>query len=711
MVVLLSLSLLFGYHENMDIKEEVRQLSEQLRAWQKAYYVDSRPLVSDLEYDKLFDRLVEIEKEHPELRSPDSPTVRIGSDLSSDFPEVKHTIPVLSLDKAYSSEAILSWISKSEQKMDEALSFVIEEKIDGVSMVLYYEDGVLARAVTRGNGSVGNDVTANIKTIASIPLRLPEPVTMAVRGEVYLPKAAFEKLNATMDVPYANPRNLAAGSIRRIHSSETARIPLDIFVYEGFWEGNRPFNDHIEILETLKRYGFRVNPTIGYFCKTKEEADTRLAASGLTGETGSFSDIPDFIGERTHLRKGLSYEIDGLVVKINEISVREVFGYTGHHPRWAIAYKFEAPQAQTMVEAIDVQVGRTGRITPVARVKATEVGGSTVSNITLHNQDYINELELAIGDTVEISKRGDVIPAVERVIEKNECGAPTWKMPQKCPCCGTELVVRGAHTFCPNPHCPDQVLGRVEFFLGKEQMDIETFGPETALVLIKKGILTDIQDIYTINYVDALTGEAGFGDKKIISLIEGVRQSKKQPFHRVLVSIGIPEIGKKAVDLLIKGGYDSMDKLLALSEKNDVESLTAIKQIGEKTARCLFDGLNDPDNRRRIEALRLEGLSMEEVVEKNDLPQTFKGEVWCVTGSFVHFNPRSKAMEEVEKRGGRTVSAVSAKTTHLLTGKGGGSKEETARGLGVKIVTEEEFLSLLGKGEEKTLPAGQGELF
>ena len=695
----------------MDIKEEVRQLSEQLRAWQKAYYVDSRPLVSDLEYDKLFDRLVEIEKEHPELRSPDSPTVRIGSDLSSDFPEVKHTIPVLSLDKAYSSEAILSWISKSEQKMDEALSFVIEEKIDGVSMVLYYEDGVLARAVTRGNGSVGNDVTANIKTIASIPLRLPEPVTMAVRGEVYLPKAAFEKLNATMDVPYANPRNLAAGSIRRIHSSETARIPLDIFVYEGFWEGNRPFNDHIEILETLKRYGFRVNPTIGYFCKTKEEADTRLAASGLTGETGSFSDIPDFIGERTHLRKGLSYEIDGLVVKINEISVREVFGYTGHHPRWAIAYKFEAPQAQTMVEAIDVQVGRTGRITPVARVKATEVGGSTVSNITLHNQDYINELELAIGDTVEISKRGDVIPAVERVIEKNECGAPTWKMPQKCPCCGTELVVRGAHTFCPNPHCPDQVLGRVEFFLGKEQMDIETFGPETALVLIKKGILTDIQDIYTINYVDALTGEAGFGDKKIISLIEGVRQSKKQPFHRVLVSIGIPEIGKKAVDLLIKGGYDSMDKLLALSEKNDVESLTAIKQIGEKTARCLFDGLNDPDNRRRIEALRLEGLSMEEVVEKNDLPQTFKGEVWCVTGSFVHFNPRSKAMEEVEKRGGRTVSAVSAKTTHLLTGKGGGSKEETARGLGVKIVTEEEFLSLLGKGEEKTLPAGQGELF
>lgn len=689
----------------MDIKEEVAELSDKLRAWQKAYYVDDHPLVSDQEYDRLFDRLSQLEKEHPELRRDDSPTVRVGSDLTSDFPEVRHTIPVLSLDKAYSSEAILSWIQKCEEKMDEELSFVIEEKIDGVSMVLYYEDGVLVRGVTRGNGTVGNDVTPNIKTIPSIPLRLPEPVTMAVRGEVYLPKAPFAKLNAQMDPPYANPRNLAAGTIRRIHSSETAKVPLNIFVYEGFWQGNRPFDDHIQILETLKQYGFRTNPTIGYFCKSKEEAEARLKKSGLSGQSGSFSDIPAYIAERTRSRKALPYEIDGLVVKINEISVREVFGYTGHHPRWAIAYKFEAPQAQTVLNGIDVQVGRTGRITPVARVTPTEVGGSTVSNVTLHNQDYVDQLELAIGDTVEISKRGDVIPAVERVIEKNELGNPTWKMPPLCPCCHTPLVRRGAHTFCPNPLCPDQIRGRVEFFIGKEQMDIETFGPETAGLLIDKGVLKDIQDIYTIDYAHVLADEPGFGEKKITSIIEGVRESKKQPFHRVLVSLGIPEIGKKVVDLLIKNGLSSMDELLSVAKAQDYPRLTSISQIGEKTAKCLFDGLLDPLNQQRIEGLRRAGLAMEEKSVTTDLPQTFAGQVWCVTGSFEHFNPRSKAMEEVEKRGGRTVSAVSAKTTHLLVGKGGGSKAETARALGVKLVSEQQFLALLGQGE----PSGEGQ--
>ena len=698
----------------MELKERVAELSDLLRRYQKAYYVDSRPLVSDLEYDKLFDELVRIEAEHPELRLPDSPTVRVGSDLSGDFPEVEHTIPVLSLDKAYSAQEILAWIDRAEKRMGEDLSFVIEEKIDGCSMVLYYEDGRLARGVTRGNGVVGNDVTGNIKTIPSIPLRLDESESLAVRGEVYLPKEAFERINQTMDPPYANPRNLASGSIRRIHSSETAKIPLDIFCYEGFWESERPFDDHIQILEELKRLGFRTNPHIGYFCKTKEEAERRLRKAGLEGVPGSFSDIPAYIEMKAKGRKDLPYEIDGLVVKINEISVRELFGYTGHHPRWAIAYKFEAPQAETIVEGIDVQVGRTGRITPVARVKATEVGGSTVSNITLHNQDYVNQLELAIGDTVEISKRGDVIPAVERVTEKNEAGNPTWEMPKECPCCHTPLVVRGAHHFCPNPLCPDQIRGRVEFFLGKDQMDIESFGPETAGVLIDKGVLKDIQDIYTIDYVKTLSGTPGFGEKKIVSIVKAVEESKKQPFHRVLVSLGIPEIGKKAVDLLVKDGITSMDQLLGLAAKHDADRLLGIKQMGPKTVKSLFDGLNDPANRTRIEALRAAGLQMEERVERNDIPQTMAGQVWCVTGSFVHFNPRSKAMEEVEKRGGRSVGSVSRKTTHLLVGAGGGSKEAAARSLGVKIVHEDEFIAMLGMGDEKAAEdqkKAQGTLF
>lgn len=692
------------------LTQEVATLSEQLRTYQHAYYVDGRPLVSDLEYDHLFDRLVEIETEHPELKYPDSPTQRVGSDLTSDFPEVQHTIPVLSLDKAYSAEAVLNWISKSEEKGEQELSFVIEEKIDGVSMVLYYEKGLLVRAVTRGNGFIGNDVTANIKTIASVPLRLTEPIDIAVRGEVYLPKADFEAINKELETPYANPRNLAAGTVRRIKSSETARIPLQIFVYEGFWaDGVEPFADHVQILSALKRYGFRVNPTLGLFCKTVAEAQRQLQDAGLEGYAGSFDDIPGYITKRTEARKGLPYEIDGLVTKVNEISVREAFGYTEHHPRWAIAYKFEAPEAETVVENIDVQIGRTGRVTPLARVKPVAIGGSTVSNITLHNQDYVDMLELAVGDIVSISKRGDVIPAVERVVEKNELGNVTWKMPEHCPTCGSTLVKRGAHTFCPNYECPDQIAGRIYFFIGKGQMDIENFGPETATVLIQKGLLTDVPDIYTLDYHAVLDREPGFGERKISLIIDGVEKSRQKPFRSVLVSLGIAEFGKKAVDLLVADGIRTIDQLLDIADRNDVDRLVSIKQIGEKTAQLLIDSLNDPHMRTRIARLRKLGLCFEEEPPKeNTLPQIFAGQVWCVTGSFEHFIPRSLAMDEVERRGGRTVSSVTGKTTHLLAGTGAGSKLTQAQKLGVEVVDEACFLEMLSQqGQESTEGAVQ----
>ena len=389
----------------MDYIERSKELSRLLTEYQKAYYVQGRPLVSDLEYDRLFDELLLLESQHPDIRTPDSPTQRVGSDLTSDFPEVQHTIPVLSLDKAYSDSEILSWISKTIKNTGENLSFVLEEKLDGFSIVLYYEKGLLSRAVTRGNGFVGNDVTANVKTIYSVPLRLNESVDIAVRGEVFLKKAEFEKINATLTEPYANPRNLAAGTIRRNKSSETAQVPLSIYVYEGFWSEPENLTDHIQILSRLKALGFPVDPHISYFCRTKEEAELRLGQAGLEGEAGSFDDIPAAIADRTGTRASLPYEIDGLVVKVNELATREDLGYTEHHPRWAIAYKFEAPQAQTQVLDIDVQVGRTGRVTPMARIRETQLSGSTIRNITLHNQDYVNELELAIGDTVSISKR------------------------------------------------------------------------------------------------------------------------------------------------------------------------------------------------------------------------------------------------------------------------------------------------------------------
>ena len=688
----------------MDYRSRVLELHKLLTEYQRAYYVDGRPIVSDLEYDRLFDELSRIEDEHPETRTPDSPTQRVGSDLSSDFPEVEHTIPVLSLDKAYSDTEILSWIAKTTKNTGENLSFVLEEKLDGFSIVLYYEKGLLVRAVTRGNGFVGNDVTANVKTIYSVPLRLTEPVDIAVRGEVFLRKAEFERINATLSEPYANPRNLAAGTIRRNKSSETAQVPLSIYVYEGFWADAVGFTDHIQILSRLKKLGFPVDPHLSFFCRTEEEARQRLQAAELEGRAGSFGDIPQAITDYTSARRDLPYEIDGLVVKVNELSTREDLGYTEHHPRWAIAYKFEAPQAQTQVLDIDVQVGRTGRVTPMARIRETLLSGSTIRNITLHNQDYVDELELAIGDTVAISKRGDVIPAVENVIEKNEVGNTTWHMPENCPICGCRIVRRGAHHFCPNYDCPAQAKGRLSFFCAKGQMDMEGLGPRTIEILYDNGFVKSIGELYGFDF-NRLKGLEGFGGtegKKIEGIKTAILQSRKTPFRNVLVSLGIPEFGKKAVDLVCDAGFDSMNKLLDIADRKDEESLSTIKGIGPITANLIIDGLNSPETRRLINELREAGLRMEDEKQApSDLAQVFQGQSWCVTGTFENFNPRSKAMDEIKKRGGTEVSGVSKKTSCLLAGSGAGSKLDKAREFGVRIVTEDEFLKMLNSASEE----------
>lgn len=687
----------------MDFKEQAQQLRTLLTQYQRAYYTTGRSMVSDLEYDRLFDKLVSLEQAYPELKTADSPTVRVGSDLSSDFPEVEHTIPVLSLDKAYSGEEILKFISKTRK--DYPSSFVMEEKIDGFSMVLYYKDGLLERAVTRGNGAVGNDVTANVKTIHSVPLRLSKPINIAVRGEVYLPKADFETINNSLSEPYANPRNLAAGTIRRIKSSETAKVPLQIFCYEGFWEENTPFTDHLQILAQLKELGFRVNPNISYYCATREEAQRGLEQAGLEGRALCYDDIDQDIKERTANRSSLPYEIDGLVMKVNEISRREEMGYTEHHPRWAIAYKFEAPQAETEVLSIDVQIGRTGRVTPMARIKETELSGSVIRNITLHNQDYVDQLELAVGDTVAISKRGDVIPAVEVVTEKNSSLNTTWQMPDECPVCHSRIVKRGAHHFCSNPQCPAQEKGKLEFFCAKKQMDIEGLGPSTLTLLYDNNYIRNVEDIYTFDFDQILRDKIeGFGTKKINSIKEGIELSKKLPFKRVLASLGITELGKKASELLIDFGYNSIDKLQALIQGEDaIEKLSAIDGIGPLIASAIIDGLKDPEMIKTINCLRQAGLNFEtletDVSDTSNKP--FAGQTWCVTGTFESFKPRDKAMEIIKQLGGTEVSSVSSKTTCLLAGENAGSKLEKARALNVRIVSESQFLALISRHEQQ----------
>ncbi len=663
-----------------EIRREVEDLRERILQYQREYYIEGRPSVSDREYDRLFDRLLDLENRFPELKTPDSPTHRVGSDLDSDFPEVRHTVPVLSLDKAYSPEEVFSWMEKVSQSVGRPLSFVLEEKIDGVSIVLYYREGYLYQAVTRGNGYVGNDVTPNVKTIRQVPLHVSKKESFFVRGEIYLPVAQFEALNATMDPPYANPRNLVGGALRRKKSRETARIPLQLFVYDGFFEPSPP--EHWLVIEELKILGFPINPR-----------NVFIPSTGV-----NLSEIRRLVDRFSRERKELPYQIDGLVFKVNELVVRDALGYTEHHPRWAIAYKFEAPYGASRVKKIEIQVGRTGRITPVARIEPVEVGGATIENVTLHNQDYIDALELSEGDVVAVSRRGDVIPAIEKVLEKNE-SAPLYRIPGTCPSCGAQLEERGAHTFCPNTNgCPAQLKGRLQFFAGKDGLDIDYLGEETIEFLWNEGLVRNIQDLYRIPW-DRLQEYPGFGERKVELLRRGIEKSKEAPFERLLPALGIPEVGPKVTELLINAGYDSFEKLFNLADKKDIDSLLSIPGIGPKTAERILEEFSRPDLRNLIRDLEAIGFNMhhQRKEEESSLPQIFQGQTWCVTGSFEHFKPRDLAMEEVKKRGGRVVPSVTGAVTHLLAGESPGSKLVKAKSLGVRIVTEKEFLEMLGQ--------------
>ena len=659
-----------------EIVEEARALAVRLFDLQHAYYVLNQPKVSDQEYDRLFDRLLEIERDFPDLVSDQSPTSRVGSDLSAEFPEYSHTIPVLSLDKAYTQEELEAWIAKLA--VQGAESFVVEEKLDGSSLVLYYREGRLDRAVTRGNGEVGNDITANVRTIKSVPLVLPEPRTGPVRGEVFLPKSDFAKIN--QDTTYANPRNFASGTLRRVKSKDVAKVPLKIFIYEGFFEGAP--DSHWQNIEELKALGFPVNP------RTRLLSGSQLA-----------SELAAFVAEETRIRPELDYEIDGLVLKVDDIPLRNRLGYTGHHPRWALAYKFESPQGLSRVLAIDVQIGRTGRATPVARIEPVSVGGSTISNVTLHNQDYIDSLELSVGDSVAVSRRGDVIPAIERVIDKAENAPPVWQLPPNCPVCGTALEKQGAHHFCTNFDCPDRLLGRLRFFVGRDQMDIEGLGEETVELLHDAGYLNDIPDIYRLPY-ERLQDLQGWGPKKTALLQKGVQASLSRPYRVVLPSIGIQDLGPKVAELLIQAGYLDVDDIFALVDSGRGEALRDIKGLGDKTIARILATFEDPAFRSLVKTLRDFGLQFRaEAPAPASEEGPFSGQAWCVTGSFETFKPRDRAMDHVKAGGGTVVSDVSSKTTHLLAGSGAGSKLKKAESLGIQVVSESEFLELIGRTE------------
>jgi len=674
--------------KQQDAVIRMQELAQILGTYQHEYYILNNPSISDLEYDRLFDELLLLEQQFPDLTNPNSPTSRVGSDLSSSLPEKNHTIPVLSLNKAYSEEDLKSWVEKTEKNTGESLGYILEEKIDGLSVVLYYKKGQLESAVTRGNGYVGNDVTANIRTIKSIPLVLSKPLDLAVRGEVFLPLDKFEEINSTQEIPYANPRNLAAGTLRRVKSQDVSLIPLDIFIYEGFFD--KTPDTHLESLALLKECGFKLNPHIGIFA---ENINTDLQNKFPEALSGAPHEFPLFINKRAEERKKLNYEIDGLIIKVNEMDHREALGYTSHHPRWAIAYKFESPQGVSVVRQIDVQIGRTGRITPVARIDAVEIGGSTVQNVTLHNQAYIEMLELSVGDTVTVSKRGDVIPAVERVIEKNEIGNSLWKMPKNCPVCATELIQKGAHLFCDSDNCPAKLRETLFFFAGKGGMDIESLGPETLNLLFDRKLICKPSDIYKYNYYD-LADEKGFGEKKISAIYSGIAKSKEQPFSRLLSSLGIPELGKKAAELLTENEFTSVEELVLAAEKNDIDRFSSVDGIGPIMALHFVEAFSSTIITDELENFSRSGLKM--YSEKKEMvSDVFNGQSWCITGSFENYKPRTLAAVEIESRGGRVVTGVTGKTTHLLAGEAAGSKKTKAEKLGVAIINEQDFIKML----------------
>lgn len=677
----------------MNINYQIRKLSEELLKHQYYYYVLSSPKISDKEYDRKFDRLLELEKEYPQFAMRNSPVKRVGSDLNNSFPEKEHTISVLSLNKEYTREGLTKWIEKTLVNLGGKAGFVVEEKLDGASIVLYYRKGVLITALTRGDGIRGNVVTDNVRTINQVPLILSGKKDVVVRGEIYIKRSEFIKFNKQFDNKYSNPRNLAAGSLRNLKSSTVAGIPLNMIAYEGYFNKKKC---HVEILSELNDLNFTINKNLALFTEDKNLLlSAKKKMPGVT--TGPVKNLYDYIVSRTEEREKLDYEIDGLVIKVNEIELRKQLGETSHHPRWAIAYKFDSPAAETALKDIAIQVGRNGRVTPVAVLEPVPIAGSIVSRATLHNQEYIDILELGKGDTVSISKRGDVIPAVERVMEKNEKDPSIYRIPDKCPFCSSALIKDGAHDFCKNISCPERIKRSILFFIARGQMDIDTLGEKTIGLLLEKGYIKGIHDIFTFDY-DKLLDEEGFKEKKIENIKKSIKKSLENDFATVFTALGLEGIGTFAVSELIKNGFNSFEKIGKAAEEGNEEIFSEIPGFGDITAKFLIKHFNDKNKIKLIEDLKKTGLKTSaEIKEMNGEELTFAGETWVITGSFDNFNPRELAAAEIKQRGGKITNTVSSKTTHILAGRSPGSKLKKGEESGTKIVNEEEFIELLKK--------------
>jgi len=661
-----------------NIQQKITSITKKINHYQDQYSKGISE-ISDLEFDQLFDQLKELEKQYPQYADKNSPTQRVGSDLDTSFEQVKHDLPVLSLDKCYSINELENYITKNFQKINSSFHLIAEEKMDGVSVVLTYDQGQLNLGASRGNGIWGNDITENIKTVKDIPLNIEYEGKLIVRGELYIAKNDFKKIKSRdMNLDYANPRNLAAGIIRRKSSKEVAKYPLSFFAYEALLE-DRSIESHHQVLNFLQNIHFKVNPNYAFFRYDEVEK------------------ITEYIETETRERKALNYEIDGLVFKIDEYPFRELLGITSHHPRWAIAYKFEAPMAQTEINNIIFQVGRGGRITPVAILEPVHIAGSKVSRATLHNKAYMEELEIGIGDVVTISKRGDIIPAVEEVIEHHHRGIFSVKFPTKCPACSTDLIVEGAHHFCPSKTCSAQELNQLIFFASRNMMDIRGLGKKTIEYLYEKRYVQNIPDLYNFDY-HQLLGQEGYQQKKIQNIIDSLNQSKEKPFRTLFSALGFKDIGPKVVQYLVDAGLNSFDQMIEVAKKGDREIFLSIPGIGDKIAHELMVIFSKESTIDLINQLDQIGLNLQETQNNQGIEKIFDGETWVITGSYENFKSRNLIADEITRRGGSVTTSVSKNTDVLLCGKNPGSKLDKAQNLGVIIMDENEFMNKLNIG-------------
>ena len=660
----------------MSAQKRIEELINLINYHNEKYYNQDSPEIEDFEYDNLMKELIKLEEENPELKRNDSPSNRVGGKPLDKFEQVVHKIPMLSLSNAYSWEDLKDFDSRVREAVGADVEYVVEFKIDGLSVGLNYNNGIFESGATRGNGIVGENITKNLMTIKNIPLNIDEKGELTVRGEVYISKKDFEEINKIQeeqDQPlYANPRNLAAGSLRQLDSKLTAKRPLDIFIFNLEDINSKQFKTHSESLEYLKQQGFHVSPEFKVF-KTMDE-------------------IIEYIKYWTEHREDLGFGIDGMVIKVNNLAQREQMGYTAKSPRWAIAYKFPAERKETKLLDIVVEVGRTGTITPTAVLEPIRLAGTTVSRATLHNEDYINEKDIKINDTVLVQKAGDIIPQVVEVIKEKRTGEEIeFKMPEECPVCGEPTVrLEGeAAVKCINISCPAQIRRGIIHFASREAMDIDGLGESIITLLLKQDLIKDISDLYYLKKEQISVLER-MGDKSATNLINAINKSKENDLWRFINGLGIKLIGTKAAKILASE-FKDLDKLMNATE----QELINLEEFGQTMADSVVEFFKEEKNISVIEKLKEAGVNTKLIEsDDEDIPKIFEKMKIVLTGTLPTLK-RNDAKEMIEKRGGKATSSVSKSTSFVLAGEEAGSKLTKANDLGIKVIDEEKFLQLI----------------